>query len=152
MAITDLGADAFDRGLDEVFGGPVGFGSADIEYKVSQQFCAVAGVGDFRMKLDGPDALLLVGDAGDGVCCLGDEFKANGKDCRVITVGHPDVQRGGEACEERGLLDNRHFGVAVFAAGSALYAAAEMVRDELQAVADSEHGNAHGEHRGVCGR
>jgi len=149
VAVADLGADSVDRGLDEVLGCPVRFGAADIEHEVAEQFHALARVGDFRVKLDGPDAARLVGDAGEGVRGLRGEDEALGERLRFVAVAHPDLKRARQAGEERRLGDDVDLGMAVLARWGGLNFAAEVVHDELQAVADAEDGHAHREQRGV---
>ena len=151
VAFADLGLDALDGGLNEVFGGPVGLGAAEVEDKVAEQFHALAGVGDLGVELDGPDFFLFVGDAGYGVGCLGNERKAGREHGGIVAVGHPDVHGGGEAGEEWSLADEGDFGVAVLAVGGAFDASAQVVGDELEAVADAEDGDAEGEDGGVGG-
>ncbi len=64
---ADLVADAGDGGLDEVLGGPVRGGAAEVEDEVAEELGALRGVGDLGVKLDGPDAAGFVGDGGGGV-------------------------------------------------------------------------------------
>ena len=67
MIAADFVADLRDGGFDEVGGGPVAPGAADLEDKVADKVAAERGVVDFGMELDGPDAALFVGDAGEGI-------------------------------------------------------------------------------------
>ncbi len=97
---ADFFADGVDGGLDEVFGGPVGFGFADVEEEVLDERGAVLGVMDFGVELDGPDIAGWVGDAGDGVGGLGGEMEAFGEGFGGVAVGHPCGDGGGEFGEE----------------------------------------------------
>ena len=102
-----------DGGGDEVLGGPVLLRAAEGDDEVFEQRHAVAGVGDLGVELHGPDAALVVGDAGDGVGGLRGDAEAGGERLGVVAVGHPDGERGGQAVEDvRGVGDG-DFGVAV---------------------------------------
>ncbi len=79
-------------------------------------------------------------------------WKPGGELEGFVAVGHPDGQVGGELVEERVfVVDQGDFGVAVLALVGGADLAAEVVRDELQAIADAEHGQAEREDGGVGG-
>ena len=152
VAVADLGADALDGGLDEVLGRPVGLGAADVEDEVAEEFHALAGVGDLGVELHGPDAARLRWRCRRGrwrSCAV--RTKPSGSVFGFVAVAHPDFERAGQAAEERRLGDDLDLGVAVLARGCGLDLAAEVVGDELQAVADAEDGDAEREERGVGG-
>lgn len=146
---ADLLADALNGGLDKVLGGPVGLGRADVEHEVFEQLGPLLGVIHLGMELDGPDALFFVGDAGQGAGGLRGLGEAFGQGDGGVAVGHPDVDLGGQAGEEAVVRADADPGVAVFALFGGLDLAAEVMRDELQAVADAEDRQAGGEDLGV---
>ena len=112
--VADFFADGVDGGLDEVFGGPVGLGSADVEDEVAEEFRAVSGVVDFGMELHGPDMRAGSAIPARALEVLAVRWKPAGGP-RPVAVGHPDGDGGGEAVEEGIGLDEVDFGMAVLA-------------------------------------
>ncbi len=139
---TDLLTDAVDGGLDEVGGGPVLRGAAEVDNEVAEEFSSLARVGDLGVELDGPHAVLRVLDGGHGVAGAGDDLEAGCERFGVVAVAHPDLEGGGEALEEGALGGGMDLGVAVLAGGCGDDAATEVMGHELQAVADAEQRNA----------
>ena len=76
-------------------------------------------------------------------------WKPAGSSSGLVAVAHPDLQGGGQAGEQRrgGVFDG-DFGVAVLALGRRAHLAAQVMDDEVQAVADAEHGHAEFEEPG----
>ena len=117
-----------------------------------EELRAVAGVGDLGVELHGPDAACRRWRCRRGRWRSGGEVEAGGEGFGLVAVAHPDVEGAGQAAEERRFGDRTvDFGVAVLARGGGFDVAAEVVDDELQAVADAEDGDAEGEERGVGG-
>ena len=148
-AFADFFADGVDGGLDEVFGGPVGFGFADVEEEISQQLGAVFGVVDFGVELDGPNIPRRVGDAGYGVGGFGGEMEARRESLGAVAVGHPGGHGGGEFGEKGIGFEQIYFGVAIFAFIGGADSSAEVMDDVLESIADAEDGEAESEDGGI---
>ena len=113
--LADFFADGVDGGLDEVFGGPVGFGFADVEEEIPEEFGAVFGVVDFGVELDGPDIARWICDAGDGVGGFGGQMESCGRASALSPWDIQAVMVAGSSAK-RGLVSKQDdFGVAVFA-------------------------------------
>ena len=104
------------------------------------------------MKLDGVELFLGVLDGGDGIVRAAGDFKAGGNFDDVVTVGIPDIQRGGDAGEKFRAGREVERGAAVFAAFGGGNFSAERVRHPLHAVANAEHRDAEVEHGRVAVR
>ena len=101
------------------------------------------------MELDGPDVLLGIGDARDGVRGFGGEMEAGGKFLGFIAVGHPGGHGGGEFGKEGIGVDEVDFGVAVFALAGGADAASEVMDDVLESITNSQDGKAEGQDCGI---
>ena len=152
MPLTNLLAHSLDGGLDEVLGRPVRLRTADAEYEVAQQLHSLPRVHHLWMELHGPDAPRLVRDSGQRVGGLRGLDEARGQRFCLVAVAHPHLERGGKSVEELRLGDHLHLRVAVLARGCRLNPPAQVVHDEVQPVADAEHGNAHRKQCGISGR
>ena len=63
---------------------------------------------------------------------------------------HPDLESGREARKQGGCsVFNRDFSVAILALGRGAHLAAQMVDDEVEAIADAQYGRIQGEQTGV---
>ena len=96
------------------------------------------------MELHGPDAALLVGDAGQRVCADRGAMKAGGKLLALHRRGS-SRQRELAACLQTAALALSSMVTSAwpysrFGAGAHL--AAEMMDDEVQPIADAENGHA----------
>ena len=94
------------------------------------------------MELHGEDAAGTVFDGGDRGGGFADQFEALGQLQRFITVRHPDAHLGGQLLKQWRIAAEAYLGVAVFALYAWAHLAAQLVGNELQAVADAEHGHA----------
>src|ERR1700733_8767939 len=80
-------------------------------------------------------------------------MKAGRKIDGLVAMRHPDAERGGDVCEERQFfVDDRDFGMSILALAGGTDLASEVVRDELEAVADAKRGEAEIEDLGIGGR
>ena len=150
MAGADLLANLRDSSFDKVRGGPIALCTADGEDEIADELRAERSVVHFGVKLHGPDFLFVVGDGGQCVGGERDAAEAGGKLLRLVAVAHPDVHFMRQIGEERrGAVFEGDIGVAVLALGARANLAAEIVHDEVQAVADAKHGQAQLEHGGV---
>lgn len=98
-----------------------------------------------------PARFVADGDVRAGVG-VRDEREALGNDLHVVAVAHPRHALFGKALEELAARVKKRLGLAVFARGGVVCGddlAAEVVRDELAAVADAEHGHARIKERGI---
>ncbi len=102
------------------------------------------------MKLHGPDAAVRHFQFRPGHWRNSNAAKAGGQFQRFVAVAHPHLQGGRQVGEERrgGVFDG-DFGVAVLALGRGAHFAAEVMNDELQAVADAENRHAELKHSRV---
>jgi hypothetical protein len=66
-------------------------------------------------------------------------------------VTHPDVECARQTAKQGRLRDDVDLRVAVLAGGSRFHAAAEVMHDELQSIADAEQRNAQREQRRIGG-
>src|SRR5262249_419424 len=107
---------------------------------------------NFRMELNSPDAARLVFDRRQGVAALSYDFKTAWQFARFISMRHPDVERRWKAGKQARFLFYRNLGAPVFALGAGNDLAAELVRNEMQAVADAKHRQAEAKHTLVSGR
>ena len=106
VARADFLANRGDGGLDEVRRRPVAARAADAEDKILDQLRPKRRVMHLGMKLHGPDAALLVGDAGQRVGRDGGAMEARGQFQRLVAVAHPDLDRrrqAGKQTASRGL-------------------------------------------------
>ncbi len=146
LAAADLGADRLDGCAHIVAHRPVALCAADLVKEVVQHFLAVFGVVDLGVELHTVKAALLVADAdGRAGGAVGDEAEALGHLGHVISVAHPCDALLRQSLEQAaaGIEEGRSF--AVFAGGIRLCGsdlASEVVRHELAAVADAQHGDA----------
>ena len=139
--------------LDEVRRRPIARRAADVEDEVADELRAKRSVVHFGMELHGPDAALLVGDAGKGIRRDGSAVKARGQFEGLVPVAHPDRKSGRQACEQGGrAVFDGHFGVAVLALGRGAHLAAHVVHDEMKSIADAQHGHAKFQQLGIGGR
>src|SRR5205807_4698048 len=99
-------------------------------------------VDHLRVELDAHDA----GVAGEsrqwGVGAAGQRMEARRQLGDVVAVAHPDRHLGGQAREEVPGVLHLDEGGSVFAVVGGQDLAAEVVSDQLHAVADPEHGDA----------
>jgi hypothetical protein len=117
----------------------------DVEQEGGKHVAAAGRVDHLGVELHAVDAPLGVADRAEGrVAADADGLEAGRKRGDAVAVGHPHVERLalGEAMEDAfGPLDDDS-SVAVLALLRGLDLAAELVGDELQAVADAEHRDA----------
>ena len=98
-----------------------------------------------------PARFVADGDVRAGVG-VRDEREALGDLFHVVAVAHPRHALFGKTLEEFAVRVKKRLGLAVFARGGVVCGddlAAEVVRDELAAVADAEHGHARIKERGI---
>ena len=150
---ADLFAHGGDGGVLIVAHRPVALRAADLVEEVADHVLAVLAVVDLRMILHAVEAALFVadGDVGAGVG-MGDEGEALGYLFHVVAVAHPRHALFGQALEELAGRIEEGLGLAVFARGRVVCRhdlAAEVVGDELAAIADAEHGHARIKERGI---
>ena len=153
MGIAHLLLDRGDGALHEVRRRPVRLCVADFEEEVPQQRRSLPRVVHLRMKLHRPDAPLRIGDSGHSIRCLRRQMKTCGQFQRLVSMRHPHRQIRGQAVKQRILVDRRsgppHDRTR---ACPPTHLAAQMMRDELQPVADAENGHAQIEHLRIGGR
>ena len=79
-------------------------------------------VGDFGMKLHGPDAARSLAMPASAFEVFAVRTKPSGKRFGLVAVAHPDVEGAGQAAEERRFRDDLDLGVAVLARRSGFHA------------------------------
>ena len=77
--------------------------AADVEDEILEQLRPERRVVHLGMKLHGPDAALLVGDAGQSVRRDRGAVKAGGQLERLVAVAHPDLHGRGQPGEQLAL-------------------------------------------------
>ena len=150
---ADLFAHSGDGGVLVVAHRPVALRAADLVEEVADHVLAVLGVVDFGVILHAVEAALFIadGDVGAGIG-MGDEGEPIGYLFHVVAVAHPRHALFGQALEELAGRIEEGLSLAVFARGRIARGndlAAEVVRDELAAIADAEHGHARIKKRGI---
>ncbi|MNK45244.1 hypothetical protein D3C87_639980 [compost metagenome] len=153
---ADLLADAGDGFGDVVGHVPVARAFADFVHEAGQHGLALNGVRDFGVELDGVEAAVFVGHAGDGTRRRGrHQLEARGQLGDLVAVAHPDLQHAMafgrvevfQAFQQLGVAVGADFGVAEFAMVREADHAAQLLRHGLHAVADAQDGHAQLEHR-----
>ena len=154
MVGADLRADASDGLLHVVAHDPVGARAADLAHETVQDVRAALRVGHFRVKLEPVEPARGVGHARDGARAgRGDRGEAGGQRGDLVAMAHPDLHPGGpiaQVAQQRRAGRGLDIGMAELARRPGLDAAAELVRHQLHAVADAEHGQAELEERGIA--
>ena len=122
--------------------------AADIEDEVADELAAERRVVHLGMELHGPDAALVVGDAGQGVRGDGGAVKAGGKFERLRRRGSSRRARVGGRPAKSGVAASSMVTSAwpYSRLGAGAHLAAEVMDDEVEAVADAEDGHAEFEH------
>jgi hypothetical protein len=98
------------------------------------------------MKLHRPDPLFQVLYAGDCIGRLRHQFESWCELQRLVAVRHPDIELTGQVLEQRRAIQHLHLGVSILALVGRAHFAAQLMSDELQAVANSQHRDAEGKH------
>ena len=147
LARANLLAQGFDRRPDEGRHPPVALAQRDAAHEVFKNLRAVFRVHDLGMELHGIELSCRIFHRCDGtVRRLCRHAKALGRFGDVVGVAHPADALLRHIGEEHGRpVRNLKIRPAVLADGRRLNLAAELVRHELRAVADSKDGNAKGE-------
>ena len=103
----------------------------------------------FRMKLHGPHPLAFIRDCRDGVAGACDDFEARRERLGVVAVRHPHVQRCRQPMEQRRLRQYFYLRMTVLPCTRRNDPATEVMRHELQAIADAQQRQPSRQHRGV---
>lgn len=142
--LADLRADFVHRLVEVAAHGPVLPAAADAVDEVGDHFAPARGVHDLRMELDAekPPMRMLDGRV-VGVVGGADDDEVLRDACEFVAVRVPDLERRGQALEERArAVGDGERALAVFALLAFLDLPAEELREELHAVTDAEHGHA----------
>ena len=138
-------------GRDAVLRIPILLASADAENEIGQNPHAVGGVDHFGMELDRKEA--DVRDAAMAaiaqVSVPASTSKSGGTRFHLVAMVHPDLRVAVQAFEKRVRLRRMQDCQAVLALVALSDVAAEFVRHELLAVADSQHGAAGSKNCGI---
>ncbi len=99
-------------------------------------------VPDLGMKLHRPDIARGIGYAGDGVGGARGQGKAGRQFQGLVAMGHPDIERWGQAGKQRVFLpgNDRHLGGPIFALVRGAYLSSQVMGEKLQAIADAQDG------------
>ncbi|MNS62223.1 hypothetical protein D3C72_952770 [compost metagenome] len=152
---ADLLADAGDGFGDVVGHVPVALAFADLVHEAGQHGLALDGVRDFGVELNGVEAAVFVGHAGDGARRRGrHQLEARGQLGDLVAVAHPDLEHAVafgraevfQAFQQLGVAMGADFGIAEFAVVGKADHAAQLLRHGLHAVADAQHRHAQFEH------
>jgi hypothetical protein len=146
-------ADLRDLRLDELVHAPAARESGHPEQEVLEHPLPALGVRDFRVELESEDRPLAVANGGEGAVLGGAEHaEARGELGHVIPVAHPDHGGGLDPFEQPVALGNGELGAAVLPLSRGLDAPAEVLDEQLLAVADAEDRDAQLEQVLVEGR
>ena len=125
----------------------LGCEAADVEDEVAQDGSSLLRVVDLGMKLHGVVLARGILEGRLGVRGLRDKLEARRKLLGFVAVRHPDVQRAGETLEEGAVVAQEFdVGVSVLALVAGTDLAAQLLRHEVQAVTDAEHGHSEMQH------
>ena len=140
MILAHFCTDRRHRRLNKVCRRPIALGSANAEDEILQDLRTERRVVHFRMKLHGPDATLLIRNAGKRVRSNRRPHKSRWKLQRLIAVAHPHLQLWRKPRKEwsRGIL-HRHFGIAILTLRSWPDHSAQMMHNVVQPVADTKN-------------
>jgi hypothetical protein len=149
-ARSHLFADLGDLGL--AIGGhrPVADQTADPVDEIGDQLAAIGGVDDLGMELGAVESPRLVRDHRERRAVAGgDDLEAGGEPGDLVAVAHPHLVTFADVpqpVEQRAVLCDGQEGAAEFALPLTVAArfdpAAELVRHDLLAVADTQDGEA----------
>ena len=151
LRLSHLPANLGDLVLDEGAWRPRRFGAADLEQEVGKQLRAARGMRHLRVKLHAVDRLRLMLERGHRVArARGGDAEPGWRLLDVVAVTHPHGRRidGREAAKERALDRGVNLVATILALCTALHLSAVQLRNELHAVAHSQHG-CHLEHRAI---
>ncbi|KFB72840.1 MAG: hypothetical protein AW09_001948 [Candidatus Accumulibacter phosphatis] len=135
---------------------PVISTTADVAHEAADDFLALEGMRDFRMKLHCVESAFFVGHCRDRRRFVAaDDLEARRQFGDLVTMAHPDVEECValgiaailNALEQRAVAACAHFGIAEFASAGTLDLAAQLLGHALHAVADAQHGYAKLEHQ-----
>ena len=147
--VTDLRTDALCGLGDERACSPRRIAVADAVEEVAQHLATAGRVNDLRMKLDAEDALAVREGGHRRVAARGQGVESGRQLADMVAVTHPDGELGIQAVEKSVRLPHREQRGAVLARMTRIDFAAEVVGDQLHAVADAEHRNPRAEGLGV---
>src|SRR4051812_35158505 len=105
-----------------------------------------------RMELHRPDFLRLIFHGSQRTAASGHDSEASGKFKGFVAVRHPYIERRRQTFKQARLAFDVNLRMAVLALGAGTDFASELVRDEVQAIANAEHGQAQCEHAVVSRR
>ena len=154
LLLAHLGADCLDRLVDVIAHRPVLAAAADVVDEIGDDLPAVGRVHHFGMKLQAEHLALAVLDGGEvRILGHGHRFEAFGKLGQLVAVRVPDLESLRKVRKEGAkTVGDAQVAFAVFAFLAGLDLAAQIMGQQLHAVADAQHGDAQVEHaRGRAG-
>ena len=151
LLVSDLFADHAHRGLNAILQRVGLLQPADLAQEVFQHFHAVLREVDLRVELHADDLLLGVVDAGNDVTGDGKGDKAVRMLLDRVAVAHQNGLLLVHAVGERAGGDDVDLGRTVLGLDLGQDDAAEMLVDELHAVADAERRDAELKDGGIVG-
>ena len=154
LAVPHLFPDLTDGNILIIPHGPLPLCAADLIEEVAEHGGAVGGVIHLRVELDAVKAPTLVtdGHVGTGVG-MGHQFKALRHLLHIVAVAHPGNTLGRQALEQLAVGAEIGLRLAVLPGGirrSRRHPAAQIVGDELTAVANAQNGDPQLEDLRVC--
>jgi hypothetical protein len=143
---ADLLSHLRNGGVDEVLRRPGWLRAADVHGEVAENVGTQRSVVYLGMKLHRPHFAFSVFNGSNSVRSFRGQPESSRQFFGFVAVGHPYGQLVGQALKElRVRFLNLNFRVSIFTLCGGANFAAQRVHHELQAVADSEHGNAEAE-------
>ena len=152
LLASDLFTNHAHRGLDAILQRVGLLQPADLTQEILQHFHAVLRQVNFGVELHADDLLLGIVDAGDDIAGDGKGDKAVRMLLDRVAVAHQHGLLFVHAVGERAGGDDVNLGGAVLGLDLGQDNAAEMLVDELHAVADAERRDAERKDGGVVGR
>ncbi len=138
----DLGPHGGHLALDDRGVGPRRGAVADVVEEALEQVATVLGVDDLGVELHAEDAPLGVVEGGHGrVGAAGRGHEPVGHRGDGVAVAHPHLGRPGPVGEERRRAGDGERGAPVLAPAGAGHLAAELLGEQLGAVADAQDGD-----------
>ena len=153
-AIADLPANLSNGALRIGFHRPVGLDFADAEQEVFQHRHAFLGMGDLRVELHAVELSFRIRHGcGRAVGGVGDDLESLGRLNHLPGMAHPADAFGPHALQQSVLiLIHVNDCPPVLALYASFDHAAQQMRRQLHAVADSQHRHAQVKYGGINGR
>ena len=143
LAVADLLTQRLDVVLHEGVHLPIAGAAADVVHEIVQHLLALGSVQDFRVELDGIQALFSVlGSGHRAVDRVGRDLEAGRRLFDIIVVAHPADRGGLNIRKHLAGIVHKNLRLAVLALRCAADVTTQQVHHQLAAVADAQNRHA----------